>query len=73
MLAGGEGEASWHGGVGPHLRLVLDQPKVGRGSLAMHAGGPKVAMPAVAAAGGALVAVAVGGGAEEVQRELRKV
>jgi len=56
-----------------HLLLALDQPEAVRGSLATHAGGPEVAMSAAVAAGGALVAVAVRGGSEEVQRDLSKV
>jgi hypothetical protein len=72
MLIGGNGGASWHEGVRPHLRLVLAWPKVVRGSLATCTGGPAVVVPAAAAAGGAPVAVAVGEGTREMQRELRK-
>ena len=56
-----------------HLLLALDQPEAVRGSLATHAGGPAVVVPATAAAGDAPVAVAVKGRAEEAQSDLRKV
>jgi hypothetical protein len=73
MLVGGEGEVQWHGGVVPHLLQVLAWPEAVRGSLATHTGGPEMVVPAAAAVSGALVAVAVGGGAEEMRRKLGDV
>ena len=44
-----------------------------RGSVATLTVGPEMVVPAAAATGSALKAVAVRGGAEEAQHELRKV
>jgi hypothetical protein len=39
VLAGGEEEVSRHGGVGPHLRLVLARPEAVCSGLATHGHG----------------------------------
>jgi hypothetical protein len=58
----GRGVVAWRRrtapAIGPSMAGVV------RGSLAMHTGRPEMVVPAAATVSGALVAVAVGGGAE---------